>query len=108
MADGLRKDAFSYLLFLRLVPAFPFWAVTLAPALLGMPLAPYVAATALGIIPGAAVYSAFGSGLGQVFDAGGEARLQDVFSPTLIGALVGLGLLSLLPIVLRRLREARR
>ena len=108
MADGFRKDAFSYLLFLRLVPAFPFWAVNLAPALLGMPLAPYVAATALGIIPGAAVYSAFGSGLGQVFDAGGEARLQDVFSPTLIGALVGLGLLSLLPIVLRRLREARR
>ena len=90
------------------MPAFPFWAVTLAPALLGMPLAPYVAATALGIIPGAAVYSAFGSGLGQVFDAGGEARLQDVFSPTLIGVLVGLGLLSLLPIVLRRLREARR
>jgi len=107
MADGFRKDAFSYLLFLRLVPAFPFWAVNLAPALLGMRLAPYVAATALGIIPGAAVYTAFGASLGQVFDAGGEVRLQDVFSPTLIAALIGLGLLSLLPIALRRLREAR-
>ena len=107
MADGFRKDAFSYLLFLRLVPAFPFWAVNLAPALLGMRLAPYVTATALGIIPGTTVYTAFGASLGQVFDAGGEVRLQEVFSPTLIAALIGLGLLSLLPIALRRLRAAR-
>lgn len=107
MADGFRKDAFSYLLFLRLVPAFPFWAVNLAPALLGMRLGPYVAATALGIVPGTTVYAAFGASLGQVFDAGGEVRLKDVFSPTLIAALVGLGILSLLPIAFRRLREAK-
>jgi uncharacterized membrane protein YdjX (TVP38/TMEM64 family) len=106
MAEGFRKDAFSYLLFLRLVPAFPFWAVNLAPALLDMRLAPYVAATALGIIPGTTVYTAFGASLGQVFDAGDDVRLKDVFSPTLIAALVGLGLLSLLPVALRRLRKA--
>lgn len=106
MAEGFRKDAFSYLLFLRLVPAFPFWAVNLAPALLDMRLAPYVAATALGIIPGTTVYTAFGASLGQIFDAGGDVRLKDVFSPTLIAALVGLGLLSLLPVALRRLRKA--
>ncbi|HEY8071174.1 MAG TPA: VTT domain-containing protein [Methylocystis sp.] len=107
MAEGFRKDAFSYLLFLRLVPAFPFWAVNLVPALLGMRLAPFVLATALGIIPGTTVFSAFGASLGQVFDAGGEVRLKDVFSPTLIAALAGLGVLSLLPIALRRLRTAR-
>lgn len=106
MAEGFRKDAFSYLLFLRLVPAFPFWAVNLVPALLDMRLAPYVAATALGIIPGTTVYTAFGASLGQVFDAGEDVRLKDVFSPTLIAALVGLGLLSLLPVALRRLRKA--
>jgi len=106
MAEGFRKDAFSYLLFLRLVPAFPFWAVNLVPALLDMRLAPYVAATALGIIPGTTVYTAFGASLGQVFDAGDDVRLKDVFSPTLIAALVGLGLLSLLPVALRRLRKA--
>lgn len=107
MAEGFSKDSFSYLLFLRLVPAFPFWAVNLAPALLGMRLAPFVAATAIGIVPGTTVYSAFGAGLGRVFDAGGEANLKSVFSPTLIAALVGLGVLSLLPIALRRLRERR-
>lgn len=107
MADGFSKDAFSYLLFLRLVPAFPFWAVNLAPALLGMRLVPFVVATAIGIIPGTTVYSAFGAGLGRVFDAGGEVNLKDVFSPPLIAALIGLGVLSLLPIALRRLRERR-
>ena len=105
MADGFRKDAFSYLLFLRLVPVFPFWAVNLAPALLGMRFPPFVAATALGIIPGTMVYSAFGASLGQIFDAGAEVRLKDVFSPTLIAALVGLGFLSLLPVIVRRMRE---
>lgn len=107
MAEGFSKNAFSYLLFLRLVPAFPFWAVNLAAALLGMRLAPFVVATGLGIIPGTIVYSAFGAGLGQIFDTGGEVNLKSVFSPTLIAALVGLGLLSLVPVLLRWLREKR-
>lgn len=105
MEDGFRKDAFNYLLFLRLVPAFPFWAVNLVPALLGVRFVPFFAATAIGIIPGTLVYSAFGAGLGQIFDSGGEVRLSDVFTPTLIGALAGLGLLALLPVALRKWRE---
>src|SRR5262249_37980681 len=32
LARGFREDAFSYLLFLRLVPAVPFFLVNLAPA----------------------------------------------------------------------------
>lgn len=107
MSDGFSKDAFNYLLFLRLVPAFPFWAVNLAPALLGMRLTPFIIATALGIIPGTVVYTAFGASLGQVFDTGGDVNLKAVFSPTLIAALVGLGLLALLPVVVKRIRENR-
>jgi len=107
MAEGFGKNAFNYLLFLRLVPVFPFWAVNLAPALLGMRLIPFIVATALGIIPGTIVYSAFGAGLGQIFDAGGEVDLRSVFSPTLIAALVGLGVLSLVPVLVRWLREKR-
>jgi uncharacterized membrane protein YdjX (TVP38/TMEM64 family) len=107
MADGFQENAFSYLLFLRLVPAFPFWAVNLAPALLGMRFLPFVTATAIGIIPGTTIYSAFGSGLGQVFDAGGEVKLSDVFSPPLVAGLIGLGVLSLLPILLKRWKAGR-
>ncbi|MBG0808520.1 TVP38/TMEM64 family protein [Methylosinus sp. H3A] len=107
MSNGFRKDAFNYLLFLRLVPVLPFWAVNLAPALLGMRLEPFVAATAIGVVPGTLVFAAFGASLGQIFDAGAEVRLEDVFSPTLIAALLGLGALSLLPVILRRLREGQ-
>ena len=39
------------MLFLRLVPAFPFWFVNIAPAVLGVPLKTYVIGTFLGIIP---------------------------------------------------------
>lgn len=105
MADGFAKDAFNYLLFLRLVPAFPFWAVNLAPALLGMKLVPYVVATAIGIIPGTMIFSLFGAGLGAVFERGEDVSLKSVLNPTLLAAMVGMGLLSLLPIVLRRWRE---
>ncbi|MCH9765169.1 MAG: VTT domain-containing protein, partial [Alphaproteobacteria bacterium] len=38
LRDGFRENALNYLLFLRLVPAFPFFVVNLAPALLGVPL----------------------------------------------------------------------
>lgn len=102
MAKGFQDDAFSYLLFLRLVPAFPFWAVNLAPALLGVRILPYIAATAIGIIPGTAVFSAFGAGLGEVFDSGAEVSLRSVISVPLLAGLVGLGFLSLLPILLKR------
>src|SRR5712691_11332086 len=52
IAAGFCADGFNYLLFLRLVPLFPFWLVNLVPALLVVPLRTFVAATALGIIPG--------------------------------------------------------
>lgn len=103
MAEGFRKDAFNYLLFLRLVPIFPFWAVNLAPALLGMRFNPFLVATALGIVPATIVYSMFGAGLGRIFDAGAQVSTKEVFSPTMVAALIGLGCLALLPIALRRI-----
>ena len=48
---GLERDGFSYLLAIRLVPAFPFWLVNLAAALSGMRLLPYAAATLIGVVP---------------------------------------------------------
>jgi uncharacterized membrane protein YdjX (TVP38/TMEM64 family) len=107
MEEGFRDNAFNYLLFLRLIPAFPFWAVNLAAAILGVPLITFFVATMIGIIPGTMLYVAFGSGLGNIFESGTEVRLGDVFNPTLIAALVGLGLLALVPIALRKWKEKR-
>lgn len=101
---GLRKDAFNYLLVVRLVPAFPFWLVNLAPAFLGIRLRSYVAATFLGIIPGTAVFTWIGSGLGEVFARGEEPELGLILDPVILGPIIGLAALALLPVALRRLR----
>ena len=53
---GFKKNAFSYLLALRLIPAAPFWVVNIVPALLGMRLNHYVLATFIGITPGTLIY----------------------------------------------------
>ncbi len=124
LAQGFREDAFSYLLFLRLVPAFPFFLVNLVPAFAGVRLVPFVAATVLGIIPGAAVYAFAGTGLDSVITAQQAANrnclaagradchfifdAKDVLTPQLIGALVALGLLALVPVVVKKLRARSR
>ncbi|HTU54794.1 MAG TPA: VTT domain-containing protein [Acetobacteraceae bacterium] len=99
---GLERDGFSYLLALRLIPAFPFWLVNLAPALVGMRLAPYAAATVLGILPATFVFASIGAGLSAVLAAGRTPDLSLILSPAVLGPLVALALLSLLPIAWRR------
>lgn len=69
LRDGFTENALSYMLFLRLVPLFPFVIVNLAPALLGVPLRTYVLGTGLGIIPGTVAFSYAGAGLGSVVEA---------------------------------------
>lgn len=106
MAEGFRKDAWSYLLVLRLVPLFPFWLVNLVPALLGVPLATFALATAVGIVPGSLVYASVGAGLGAVFDRGGEPDLGLILEPSVLLPLLGLAALALVPVAYRRLRGA--
>ena len=65
MEAGFRENALNYLLFLRLIPVFPFWLVNLVSAFLGVPLRTYVVATAVGIIPGTLVYASVGNGLAR-------------------------------------------
>src|SRR3974390_1640919 len=68
LARGFRGQAFNYLLFLRLIPAFPFFLVTLVPALAGVRLTPFVAATVIGVIPASIVYSLPARGPDTVVD----------------------------------------
>lgn len=107
MREGFRRDAFNYLLFLRLVPAFPFFLVNLVPAFLGVPTRTYVLATVVGIVPGGFVFASVGSGLGSIFDGSGAIGIADVLTTQVVLALAGLGALALLPILLRRWRERR-
>ncbi|HYF08484.1 MAG TPA: VTT domain-containing protein, partial [Acetobacteraceae bacterium] len=56
LAAGIRRNAWSYLLVLRLVPLFPFFLVNLVPAFVGVRLPVFVGTTFLGIIPATAVF----------------------------------------------------
>ena len=107
MEKGFGENAFSYLFFLRVVPAFPFWAVNLAAAVLNVPPVTFIVATLIGIIPGTYVFVAFGAGLGDLIDAGKNVRVGDIFSTNLIIAFIGLGVLSLLPVVIKTLTRQK-
>lgn len=105
--DGFQKGAFNYLLFLRLIPLFPFWLINLAAAFLDVPPRTFVVGTFLGIIPGAAVYASVGSGLGQVLDQGRKPDLDILFTPNILIPILALATLSLVPIGYRRLRRGK-
>jgi uncharacterized membrane protein YdjX (TVP38/TMEM64 family) len=107
MEAGFRENALSYLLFLRLVPIFPFFLVNLVPAFLGVSLRSYAVATFLGVIPGTTVFASVGNGLGAVLDAGGTPDLGIILKPSILFPILGLALLALIPVVYKRLREAR-
>lgn len=66
MRKGFQDNALSYMLFLRLVPAFPFTLVNLAPAFLGVSLRTYVIGTFFGIIPGTFAFAFVGGGLDSI------------------------------------------
>lgn len=93
---GLERDGFFYLLTLRLIPVVPFWLLNLAPALVGMPFGAYAAATAIGIIPGTAVFAGIGAGLGEILARGERPDLGVILSPPILLPLLGLAGLSLL------------
>ncbi|MGZ8367843.1 MAG: TVP38/TMEM64 family protein [Rhodoplanes sp.] len=123
LADGFRRGAFSYLLFLRLVPLFPFWLVNIAPALFGVRFAVFVGATALGIIPLTFAFALFGAGLDSAIAAQASAYqaclaaghepcridfdLRLALTPELIAALAAVGVVALVPLAVKRWRAAR-
>ncbi len=117
---GFQENALSYMLFLRLVP-FPFLIINLVPALLGVPLRTYVIGTFIGIIPGTFTIAYLGRGLDSVLEAGRTAHqaclannsvcefqfnLSTIVTKDILIALAALGVVSLIPIFLKKLRKS--
>jgi uncharacterized membrane protein YdjX (TVP38/TMEM64 family) len=119
LRSGFNRDAFSYLLFLRLVPLFPFFAVNAAAGLLNIRLSTFVLATVLGIIPAGFIFAYLGTGLDAVIDeevrrwrdcvaqsGEGSCRLEldplSLLTPGMIIALAALAALALVPVVIRK------
>ncbi|KQT43174.1 hypothetical protein ASG43_16885 [Aureimonas sp. Leaf454] len=101
VAGKFRDNAFEYLLFMRIVPLFPFFAVNIVPALLGVGLRTFALATLLGILPGTFIYAHLGRELGAI------ASLSDLVSANVLFALTLLGLVALLPAAYRLWKSRR-
>ena len=102
---GFSRNSFSYMLSLRLIPAAPFWVVNIVPALTSMPLGTFLLATFIGVTPGTAVFISVGRGFDNILAAGQIPDLAVLTSVPIIIPLVGLGVLALLPVVVRRLTD---
>lgn len=105
MEGGFRKNAVSYMFFLRFIPLFPFWMVNLAPAFFGVPLVTYVWTTFVGIIPGSFVYTQAGRGLSEIFASGESFSVKTVLNTEMKIALIVLAIFALIPPLVKRIRR---
>ncbi len=115
--NWLKPLAFRYISSAR--PSCIRFAISLVPlspgivndllvtAFLGVRLRTYVIGTAVGIIPGSFVFASVGAGLGSLFDMTreGEVELSGVLTPEIVTALVGLAVLSLLPVAYKKYKS---
>lgn len=94
--EGFANNAFSYLMTLRLIPLFPFFLVNMVSGLTRVSVGTYVAATALGIIPGSFVYAYAGRQLGRI------NSLKEIASPNVLFAFTLLGILAVVPVLYKK------
>ena len=95
----LETRGLNYLLFLRLVPVFPFFLINLAAGLTRLPLRTFILGTFIGIIPGGFVYVNAGASLASI------NRLSDIASPRVLGSFALLGLFALIPALYAKLKK---
>lgn len=106
MERGFHEDELNYMFLLRLVPVFPFWAINIAAGVLGVSLRNFFIGTLLGIIPGSFVYTSIGNAAGAAFEAGEDVSLSGIlFKPETLAPIIGLALLALLPIILKKFNK---
>lgn len=98
----LRTHEISMLLILRLVPIVPFFLANIAPAVVGVRTVNFAWTTLVGILPGGLVYTWVGVGLGEILADGGNPDFSIIWSPNVLGPLLGLAALSALPVLLKK------
>ena len=106
LEEGFQKDVVSYMLFLRFIPVFPFFLINIAAAVFRVPLRIFFLTTLFGVAPGTFIYALSGSSLNDIFAAGQDFSPDTILTPKVIAALVGLSLLSLLPILYRKFKRS--
>lgn len=124
LASSIAGEAFGYLLFLRLVPVFPFFAVNIAAALCNLKTRTFFLATLIGIVPATFAYAVLGSGLDAIIEAELIARREclkaqpgadcgfdfhplSLLTPEIVAGFVLLGAMALIPALLKTVKASR-
>jgi uncharacterized membrane protein YdjX (TVP38/TMEM64 family) len=95
----LETRGFNYLLFLRLVPLFPFFLINLGAGLTRVTLRTFFFGTMIGIIPGSFVFCNAGASLAAI------TSLNEVATPRVLGSFALLGLFALVPVFYQKFKR---
>ncbi len=99
LMDGVEKEGWRFVAFVRLVPLFPFNLLNYALGLTSIKLLHYVVATCVFMLPGAIAYTYLGY-VGREAIAGGESLIQK--------GMLALGLLAVVAFLPRLIGQLRK
>ena len=97
----IEANGSNYLLTLRFIPLFPFFLINLLSGFTTVKLSTFVWTTVFGIMPGSFVYANLGHAGGSL-EAG-----ESLLTPQIIVALCLLAIISLVPVVYRKVKERK-
>jgi len=98
----LENSKYQYLFSLRFLPIFPFFLVNFLCGVTKVDLKTFIITTSLGIIPGSFVYTYAGSQLANINSLG------DIFTKDILFAFILLGLLTLVPVIVKKFKNRRK
>jgi uncharacterized membrane protein YdjX (TVP38/TMEM64 family) len=127
-AQGFRRNDLYYLLFMRLMPVFPFWVVNLVVAVMDMPLIRFAPVSFVAMMPAAMAAALVGTGLEEAFvessaqlaacraqgaseggiDCASALTMPDLLQPDFLWALSLLAVMALLPPLWRRYQSVQK
>ncbi len=99
---GFKKNAANYLLFLRLIPLFPYKVVNLTGAFFKVPLLVFIWTTAIGMIPSVYIYTQAGSSLSYFLEDSTPFDHLSLYNLGLIISLIALSVIPLIPIFFKK------
>lgn len=106
--DSIEENGFNFVIFVRLVPIFPFNGLNYACGLAPLKIKDYVLGSLLGMLPGTFAYVYLGAAGCQLIDSvvrGDISRIPPDVRNTLLIAIALLAFLSFLPIILRSIQN---
>ncbi len=107
LKEALDRNAFSYLLTLKLMPVTPYFLPNVAAGLAGVRLSAVIWASAVGTAPVCFILASLGAGFARAIDSGASPGHHPLGRPDVIGPLIGLTLLSAAPVAWRVFRRGR-